>query len=228
MKMFNGSRTRRSGLLAAALGTVFVAAGCAHVGEEEFQTEMDLLREEMTAGDQAVAERVDRVDQRVDALEDRLDRVQSELAALDQELDIQLERLEASLRVHMPVHFGFDEDRIDSSQEAVLDRVGSVLQEYYPGAILTVEGFTDPTGSEAYNLRLGQRRADAVRSYMIENVGWTGDRIRAVSYGEDTSRLVRPGAAGPGAEARVNRRVVVVIDHAQDGTAPATVTDSTE
>jgi peptidoglycan-associated lipoprotein len=45
----------------------------------------------------------------------------------------------------------------------VLDRFATVVKEYYPGALVTVEGFADPAGGEIYNLRLGQRRAEAVR-----------------------------------------------------------------
>ena len=77
------------------------------------------------------------------------------------------EELEASLRVHVPVHFGFDQDGVELSGREVLDRFAGVANRYYPGAHLTVEGFTDPAGSAAYNLRLGQRRADAVKSYLV-------------------------------------------------------------
>ena len=52
--------------------------------------------------------------------------------------------------------------------------------------------------------------------------GWLNDtQIRAVSYGEDTKRLVRPGQQGPDA-GRENRRVVIVIDHPSGWQAPAT------
>jgi peptidoglycan-associated lipoprotein len=94
-----------------------------------------------------------------------------------------------------------------------------VAREYYPDALITVEGFTDPSGSEEYNLRLGQRRAEAVAAYLTEMSDLTGDKLRAVSYGEDTRRLVMPEGWGPGAPGWENRRVVLVIDH--DGDPPA-------
>jgi peptidoglycan-associated lipoprotein len=103
-----------------------------------------------------------------------------------------------------------------------------VLSEYYPEALITVEGFTDPSGSAAYNLRLGQARADNVRGYLVTQSGLSDGQVRSVSYGEDTSRLVRPGAQGPGMEGRENRRVVIVIDHPDAWTSMATVASGTE
>ncbi|MGH7534446.1 MAG: OmpA family protein, partial [Gemmatimonadales bacterium] len=96
----------------------------------------------------------------------------------------------------------------------VLDRFASVVREYYPGALITVEGFTDPAGSVAYNQRLGQRRADAVREYLATAGGFATENLKAVSYGEVRNRQVAPGARGPGDLGIENRRVALVIDHA--------------
>ena len=86
------------------------------------------------------------------------------------------------------------------------------MGEYYPDALLTVEGFADPSGSEAYNLALGQRRAEAVQRYLIDSEDFAPEFVRAVSYGEDVGRLVAPGQGGPQAGWE-NRRVVLVIEH---------------
>lgn len=193
-----------------------VLAGCAHVGQDEFETEMARVRAEMQEGDQGVE---NRLNQRVDAVENRMDQLATELQGLEEELDLQVERLEASLRVHTPVHFGFDDSRIQPDQVQMLARLSGVLQEHYPDAVITVEGFTDPAGSEGYNMQLGQARADAVADWLVQEGGFPADRIRSVSYGEDTSRLIIPGATGPGEEGRENRRVVIVIDHPGVGDA---------
>ena len=79
---------------------------------------------------------------------------------------------------------------------------------------MTVEGFTDPAGSAAYNQRLGQRRADAVKEYLATAGGFTSETLKAVSYGEVKKRQVVPGAKGPGDDGIENRRVALVIDHA--------------
>jgi peptidoglycan-associated lipoprotein len=193
----------------AVLASLLVGSGC--VRSSTFRTEMELLREEMREGDANLDQRLS---SRIDAMETRMAALEQELMSLEEEFGARVERMEASLRVHTPVHFGFDEARLDSDQLPVLERIGAVLREYYPQALITVEGFTDPAGSATYNLQLGQRRADEVRAFLLAE-GWMSEaQVRAVSYGEDTSRLVRPDAAGPGDRGRENRRVVIVIDHA--------------
>ncbi|MEO8167927.1 MAG: OmpA family protein [bacterium] len=74
---------------------------------------------------------------------------------------------------------------------------------------LTVEGHTDSQGSSSSNQDLSQRRADAVRSYIISR-GYAGDLIRAQGIGED-----RPVAENTTAEGRANnRRVEIIVDRA--------------
>jgi peptidoglycan-associated lipoprotein len=65
-----------------------------------------------------------------------------------------------------------------------------------------LEGHTDERGTREYNMALGERRANAVRDYMVVN-GVSGTRIETVSYGEE-----RPNAYGSGeANWSQNRRV---------------------
>ena len=202
---------------------VLVASGCGYVKRDDFESEVTQLRAdmqaEMRAGDAALASRVDGVENRLSTLE-------TELQDLETEFGATVERMEQALRVHAPVHFGFDQADLDSNEVPVLDRLGAVLREHYPEALITVEGFTDPSGSAAYNKRLGQRRADTVRDYLMSSIGLGDAQVRSVSYGEDTARLVRPDAAGPGEMGRENRRVVIVIDHPNAWQPTATVANS--
>lgn len=209
-------------LVVGALASVVVASGC--VKSSTFREEVANLRTEIQTGDAqirtetnaAIAEvsgRVATVSGRVDAMEGRMSALENGLRTLEQEFDAQVERFGQAIRFQAPVTFGFDSDQIDADQSPVLNRMVSVLREFYPQALITVEGFTDPSGSAAYNLRLGQRRADAVKAQLQSMGGLAEGQIRAVSYGEDTSRLIRPGARGPGEAGRENRRVVIVIDH---------------
>ena len=71
---------------------------------------------------------------------------------------------------------------------------------------VAIEGHTDGIGSESYNLQLSQRRADAVRSFLVEN-GITQDRVTARGLGEGypvASNNTEPGR-------QMNRRVEIVI-----------------
>jgi len=215
---------RRRVVGTATLGLVLGTGACASVSREDFDGGLTSLRSElnqrMDAGDQAV--RGD-LGGRLDALAGRVDQLEGDLRALEDEFGVTVERLETALRFHVPVYFEFDDAELGAAAGPVLARFGDVARQYYPGAHITVEGFTDPAGSAEYNLRLGQRRADAVRTYLVGTAGLAGARVRAVSYGEDTRRLVVPGEAGPGSAGWENRRVVVVVDH--QGQAPALATD---
>ena len=74
---------------------------------------------------------------------------------------------------------------------------------------LTVEGYTDSQGSFSHNKELSQRRADAVRSYLILR-GYPGELIIANGIGEDS-----PVADNATPEGRAdNRRVEIIVDHA--------------
>jgi outer membrane protein OmpA-like peptidoglycan-associated protein len=87
-----------------------------------------------------------------------------------------------------------------------LDQVADVLLTTRERNI-TVEGHTDSQGSDSHNMDLSQRRADAVRSYLIQR-GYEADRIKANGIGEG-----QPIANNGNAEGRANnRRVEIVIE----------------
>ena len=111
---------------------------------------------------------------------------------------------------NVPVHFDFDSSVVRDDDKAVLDKFAHVVREYYQGSIITVEGFADPAGDPEYNLRLGHRRAEGVKSYLVE-VAELDVPIRAISYGEAEDRQVVPGAWGK--QGRSNRRAALVIDY---------------
>jgi outer membrane protein OmpA-like peptidoglycan-associated protein len=74
-----------------------------------------------------------------------------------------------------------------------------------PMLTITIEGHCDSVGTSEYNLSLGERRANAVRDYLL-NRGIAAGRMRTVSYGEE-----RPIASNDTAEGRaMNRRAHLV------------------
>ena len=95
----------------------------------------------------------------------------------------------------------FDFDRYDIRQDArpVLRANADALGDV-PG-VVTVEGHTDERGSAEYNLALGDRRARAVKQYLVD-LGVPSSKVRTVSFGED-----RPAVQGHDESAwRYNRR----------------------
>ena len=210
--------------LLAALAVAGSAGACKTVSPDEMDASLASLRsemqQEMAAGDERLASDMDGrfadVDRRMAALE-------ADLQQMESDFEVSIAQLEDELRFNVPVYFGFDDATVESDDEAVLNKFGEVAQKYYPNARITIEGFTDPSGEEAYNLWLGEQRAKAVADYLVANSSLTAERVKAVSYGEDTRRLVSNGW-GPGATGWENRRVVLVIDH--DGEVPAMATIS--
>jgi peptidoglycan-associated lipoprotein len=104
-----------------------------------------------------------------------------------------------------PVHFEFDRSTFDPSQIAVMDANVRWLQAN-PDALAIVEGHCDERGTEAHNLALGERRARAVRDYLLAR-GIAADRITLVSYGEERPSCTEHSEACW----RENRRAAFVI-----------------
>ena len=217
---------RRTILAAGALAMVVGLAGCAaKVKQEDFNNEMAKLRQEMQAGDQAVAARVDSTNQALAEQRARVEALEQELQAFRSEYTVSIEKVRGQLKFNVPVHFDFASSELRETERPVLDRFASVVTEYYPGALVTVEGFADPSGSAAYNMQLGMRRAEAVQEYLATSGGLSADKLKAVSYGEARNRQVVPGAKGPGDQGIENRRVALVIDHAAVATDEVALED---
>ena len=107
---------------------------------------MAKLRQEMQAGDQQVATRLDSTNQAVAAQNARIDALEQELQAFRSEYTVSIEKVRGMLKFNVPVHFEYDSAELREADRPVLDRFASVVTEYYPGALVTVEGFTDPSG----------------------------------------------------------------------------------
>jgi outer membrane protein OmpA-like peptidoglycan-associated protein len=94
---------------------------------------------------------------------------------------------------------------LSPSAERRLDTVASALGMYADRDI-SIEGFTDSSGSDELNQELSQKRAEAVRTYLMER-GISADRMQAVGHGEES-----PLAPNDTAEGRAsNRRVEIVV-----------------
>jgi peptidoglycan-associated lipoprotein len=215
----DGMHASLAGIHALALfgtcGVVLGLSGCAaKVTREDFTAEVARLRQEVQASDAQLGARIDSTNQLVTDHTRRLDALDQELQAFRGEFNVTIERTKDLMKFNVPVHFEFSKSELREPDRPVLDRFAAVVKEYYPGALVTVEGFTDPAGSAAYNRRLGQRRADAVKEYLASAGGFETSQLKAVSYGEARNRQVAPGAKGPGDAGVENRRVALVIDHA--------------
>ena len=109
-----------------------------------------------------------------------------------------------SLTVRLEVFFDTNSANIKPESYPDLDRVVSFMNESVKGAAGVIEGHTDSVGNDDYNLKLSQRRADAVRQYLVGK-GVAATRLEAQGLGE-----AQPVADNNTAEGRAqNRRVVL-------------------
>jgi len=101
--------------------------------------------------------------------------------------------------------FDVDQASLKPGAAQNLYRLVAFLKEYPDRAVL-VEGHTDNTGTDAYNLSLSERRAESVRSFLIQN-GIKGQRVLARGYGKSYPIAGNDTATGR----QLNRRVEIVI-----------------
>lgn len=80
------------------------------------------------------------------------------------------------------VNFAFDSSALDEQARAILNEVAFMLRGT-PNARITLEGWTDYIGTDAYNLKLSQRRADAVRDYLVRQ-GVPGFNMKTMGMGK--------------------------------------------
>ena len=80
------------------------------------------------------------------------------------------------------VHFDFNKSIIRPGDAAVLDEVAGILKAN-PNVVVNVNGYCDAIGGEEYNLRLSDRRAQAVVDYLV-NAGIPASRMIPHGYGK--------------------------------------------
>ena len=118
----------------------------------------------------------------------------------------QMSDAEKLAQVGNTVYFGFDSAELTGDAQTTLDRQAAFLN-VNPALVVIVEGHADERGTREYNLALGDRRATAVRDYLLAK-GLNAARIRTVSYGKE-----RPAVSGSNEESwEKNRRAATVLN----------------
>lgn len=99
------------------------------------------------------------------------------------------------------VYFELDRSDLGAEARQELSTSAEWIRSQPELGVVTIEGHCDERGSEAYNVALGMRRAEAVRSYLV-GLGVPKARLEVVTYGES-----RPAVTGSGEGVwRLNRR----------------------
>ena len=151
---------------------------------------------------------------RLDAQKAEADRQQAETekTQLRERLRSQLNRIletretQRGLIVNInDVLFGFNQATLRPEMREKMAKVAGILLAY-PGLKIQLEGHTDNVGSDEYNMKLSQRRAEAVRDYLIQQ-SVPADAVTAVGLGKDGPVASNATAAGR----KMNRRVDMVV-----------------
>jgi len=102
----------------------------------------------------------------------------------------------------------FDKNRFDIKEDShtLLDKIITVSKEC-PDSKIVIEGYTDSYGSQRGNIKISQKRANAVKNYLIKG-GISKERLKAIGYGE-----IKPIASNRTAKGREkNRRIEIHIE----------------
>ena len=103
------------------------------------------------------------------------------------------------------VFFGYDSAELDSdAQELLQDQVAWIKQH---NVSVTIEGHCDERGTREYNLALGEKRAQAVKNYLI-SLGVAATKVSTISYGKERPAVV---GSNDGAWSQ-NRRSVTTVN----------------
>jgi len=109
--------------------------------------------------------------------------VQSKPAVIP--VDVLVIVTERGLKIRISnIQFGYDSDKILPQGTKILNRVATIFDKYARYKVL-IEGHTDDTGDEGYNLKLSERRAQSVKDYLISK-GVDKDRLKVRGMGESS------------------------------------------
>jgi peptidoglycan-associated lipoprotein len=104
------------------------------------------------------------------------------------------------------VFFGYDQSDLSAEARATLERQAAWLKQY-PNVSVTIEGHADERGTREYNLALGERRANSLKSY-LQSLGIDGSRLQTISYGKERPAVPENSDAA----FSQNRRGVTVVN----------------
>lgn len=96
---------------------------------------------------------------------------------------------------------------IQKRSNKLLDQVANVLKAHPEITSVQIEGHTDNQGKPDYNKDLSQRRADAVRTYLVKK-GVDADRITAIGFGQEKPVAENTTKAGKAKNRRVEFKII--------------------
>jgi outer membrane protein OmpA-like peptidoglycan-associated protein len=129
-------------------------------------------------------------------------------------LDLQMKETDTEIRIELAADVLFDFDKADIRRDAgnALKQVGDIIKEKAKGAV-RIEGHTDSKGSDAYNQKLSERRANSVRDWLVKNEGLKNVRFSTSGFGAKKPAVsnTKPDGSDDPEGRQKTRRVEIVI-----------------
>ena len=129
-----------------------------------------------------------------------------------QALAVKETQTEVKIALAGDVLFDFDKADIRPVAEPTLQQVVGIVKQY-PRAGVSIDGYTDAKGADAYNLRLSEKRAAAVKSWLVQKGGMDEKRIKTKGWGKANpvaSNTNPDGSDNPEGRQK-NRRVEITV-----------------
>lgn len=203
---------RFNGISIAIVGisVALAATGCAS---------KKYVSSEVGAMEAASGARMDEIETQVESNQSRLDDQGQEISELSQTAQEALERAIAAGKLAEgrflyetvlsddKVRFAFDDSALEDGAQQALDMFIDDLKTRDENVYIEIQGHTDSTGDEVYNLGLGEQRGESVRRYLSSAGQVPLHRMAVISYGESapiSDNSTKEGRA-------LNRRVTLVV-----------------
>jgi peptidoglycan-associated lipoprotein len=192
-------------LIVVVIGFFLLSLGCAtkkHVRKEveRIDSEMETIESSVEQNQVRLKEHDSKIENLSRETQEALARAQSAEKLAQGKLLYEITLTDEDVR------FGFNQSELTDNARNVLESLITQLKADNKNVFIEVQGHTDSLGTEDYNMKLGQERADAVRRYLSEN-GIPLHRISTISYGE-----TRPLTDNKSKKGRsTNRRVVIIV-----------------
>jgi len=153
------------------------------------------------------------VDQKAGTAQSSADRATQGVTVLDEKFQ---NRNLYSVTGEKSILFRFDSAKLDSKFQADLEEIASQLN-HNPDALIVLEGRTDSKGDSEYNVKLGERRVEAVKRFLAVEMGVPVYRVHEISIGS-----AKPLAENNTKEGREKNRAVVATILVPKSTVSAT------
>ena len=151
----------------------------------------------------------------VNGVSSKADQINNNVTSLDKKFQ---NRNNFQVSVQKSVLFKFDSADLKSADKSPLDEVASALSTN-PDAIIVLEGHTDNVGNAEYNMRLGERRVDAVRRYLAIDKSVPVYKIEEISFGAE--KPLAPNNSKDGREQNRSVSISVLVPNMVESTASA-------